>query len=638
MHGSLDLQRSSFTHWITDIAMESRGPGGRRTGANCIEVNWQPPASQAPQGVTPKSAPPRKPSPSPIGPGGRGRPTPAWQKAEGLGAMALPAPGPSTSSGGRMGPVGGDDPQRAWSLYSSRPAQSQAIWCPERPRVHVPCASNLYFSGDMIGSSANTTLGPFCGEVEGKFRCKSKEWLCGCRSSSCEGGLQRSELLKLDFEDAVVRMATFKKVMKVPSCICTAGGWLDNSWVLWLLGGAVEWKELDGECKPCTEAPSHAWSEIELPRSQCYLMLGAGTSTFRDRGPSAFRLLLHDTTFRFWPREEGKLIYGGLLLHEPLRLGPRHVELLQRLIRHGEIRDALASAAENFERSLDQDFDLNPLFLELVPGEFTFQDQALVSMVAAYFGLFRMYWRLGSFSPPWVNCVVTALLFGLHPEQLLELVPVQVHQETRHQALEMNRLWQERILPVMDEARNVFQSTVEVPRLASTWWRWWPPPREVQRLDQVQQIQRFRWAFVQKGLEPLRSHLASVDQDLALAWDQQLPWTRQIRDCQDLFQESLFQHGRSHHAWGLQLSGDLENCVERFLSTARGSDVCRAPLEVERNLFCPESQHRVSVEDLMSSTERLLRKLLYWQSVSKIRKARDGFESNQSIHLLYACE
>ena len=34
------------------------------------------------------------------------------------------------------------------------------------------------------------------------------------RSSACEGGLQRSELLSLDFRDAVVRMATFKKVMK----------------------------------------------------------------------------------------------------------------------------------------------------------------------------------------------------------------------------------------------------------------------------------------------------------------------------------------------------------------------------------------------------------------------------------------
>jgi hypothetical protein len=40
-----------------------------------------------------------------------------------------------------------------------------------------------------------------------------------------------------------------------------------------------------------------------IPWFSGYLMLGAGTSTFRDRGPSAFRLLLHDTTFRFWPRE-----------------------------------------------------------------------------------------------------------------------------------------------------------------------------------------------------------------------------------------------------------------------------------------------------------------------------------------------
>jgi hypothetical protein len=36
----------------------------------------------------------------------------------------------------------------------------------------------------------------------------------------------------------------------------------------------------------------------------------------------------------------------------PRRLGERHVELLQRLIRHGEIRDAVS---ETFERSLDQD-------------------------------------------------------------------------------------------------------------------------------------------------------------------------------------------------------------------------------------------------------------------------------------------
>ncbi|CAK9020964.1 unnamed protein product [Durusdinium trenchii] len=53
--------------------------------------------------------------------------------------------------------------------------------------------------------------------VDGRFSCKSKEWLCGCRSGSCEGptrSLQRDELESLNFTGATVRMATFKKVMK----------------------------------------------------------------------------------------------------------------------------------------------------------------------------------------------------------------------------------------------------------------------------------------------------------------------------------------------------------------------------------------------------------------------------------------
>ena len=134
--------------------------------------------------------------------------------------------------------------------------------------------------------------------------------------------------------------------------------------MLWLLGGSVEWKTMEGHCTPCrwpqssmglmapgTEAPSHAWSEIELPASQCYLILGGGTSTFRDRGTSAFRLLLHDTTFRHWPREEGRLVYEGLLLHRPRKLQASHVRLLRHVIEHGEIRESRGA----FERSLDQD-------------------------------------------------------------------------------------------------------------------------------------------------------------------------------------------------------------------------------------------------------------------------------------------
>lgn len=42
------------------------------------------------------------------------------------------------------------------------------------------------------------------------------------RSPSCEEGLDRDALKSLDYAGAVVRMATFKKLMKVPKCICPA--------------------------------------------------------------------------------------------------------------------------------------------------------------------------------------------------------------------------------------------------------------------------------------------------------------------------------------------------------------------------------------------------------------------------------
>ncbi|CAJ1406452.1 unnamed protein product [Effrenium voratum] len=83
---------------------EKRDPGARkepkekRTGANSIPVNWKPPqAEEQPQGVTAKSAPPRKPSP--VGPAGRGTPIPAWKtKQEGPALAALPAPDFSSTS------------------------------------------------------------------------------------------------------------------------------------------------------------------------------------------------------------------------------------------------------------------------------------------------------------------------------------------------------------------------------------------------------------------------------------------------------------------------------------------------------------------------------------------------------------
>ena len=44
------------------------------------------------------------------------------------------------------------------------------------------------------------------------------------------------------------------------------------------------------------------------------------------------------------------------------------------------------------------------------------------------------YWSI-SWSPPLMNCVVTALLFGLAPEQLLSLVPIEIHEERPLDAL-----------------------------------------------------------------------------------------------------------------------------------------------------------------------------------------------------------
>ncbi|CAJ1351426.1 unnamed protein product [Effrenium voratum] len=454
-------------------------------------------------------------------------------------------------------------------------------------------------------------LGPFCGEVDGQFRCKSRDWLCGCRSTGCRDGkgLDRRELENLDFTHGLVRMATFKQLMKVPSCICPSGRtwrrWLDNSWVLWLLGGSVEWRSFQGaECTPCMEAPSHAWSEIELPRSQCYLMLGGGTSPFRDRGDSAFRLLLHDTSFRHVAREGDKLVYEGLLLHSPLPLRAGHLQLLRHLIQHGEIRQ-LPFAETIFERSLDQDFDLNPLFLEMIPDEFVFKDEAMASMVAAYFGLFNLRWAL-AWEKPWMNCVVTALLFGLRPKQLLSMVPLATHQAIRHHANEMNYRWQQ-FRPVLERAHEIFQPFVQVPDTSRT-WGWWSTATKSERLSGVEQIQRFRWRFLQKALVPLGELLEGT---MAEQWSAELPWSFQILRCQESFQETLLQRKLSGSGFA---SGELQ-CVQHFLSME--SSVCDS--EVEGQLFCPE-QHGSSPSSLVTDTERVLRKLLYWDAVAKIKE------------------
>lgn len=84
-----------------------------KTGANNIKVDWKPPkpegaeGDESVEGVTPKSAPAKPPSPVRRGPAGRGRSTtaPAWMTKEDKPPMlALPAPGDcpgSPSSAGR---------------------------------------------------------------------------------------------------------------------------------------------------------------------------------------------------------------------------------------------------------------------------------------------------------------------------------------------------------------------------------------------------------------------------------------------------------------------------------------------------------------------------------------------------------
>merc|ERR1712166_1001976 len=153
-------------------------------------------------------------------------------------------------------------------------------------------------------------LGPFCPERNGQRECKPRKWLCGCASSSCQNGgaVDWQVLRNLDFSGGVVRMGTFKHLMKVPAWLTNTAG-VDWSWILGMMGGAVE-RAVDGTAD--IVVPSHTWNEIELPHSNCYLILGGQTSTLRDTTNSAFRLVVHDTTFRHYEREPGKLTYDGL--------------------------------------------------------------------------------------------------------------------------------------------------------------------------------------------------------------------------------------------------------------------------------------------------------------------------------------
>ena len=464
------------------------------------------------------------------------------------------------------------------------------------------------FAEERWNNARDTHLGPFCSDKNGHFQCKPRTLLCGCASRSCMNGddIDWDALRNLNFTDGVVRMATFRQEMKIPGvCACPwkGGPRVDSSWLIRFLGGTVETKTNDDgtACTPCTQAPTHAWNEIELPHSNCYLMLGGQTSAFRDRGIHAFRLVLHDTTWRFWEREPGKLAYDGLLLHRQRPLSRKHAELLMHLISHGARRDTALDF--QFERSLDQGHDLSPIFLEFLPATFLFKDDALPSMVAAYFGLFGLYRLLPFIPQAAVNCVVVALLFGRDPQELLRLVPKESHDHIRAHARSLNEFWHRELAPIFQEAGGIFKQSVELdlPETEKRRWcpiRWQPrPATKVQNLGFQEQVQRFRPAYFSKVLSPLKRALLQYDAELAAAW------SRKFALADELLEYRL-------------------DAVEAL--KAQTSEGCEAESVVDQLLFCPDwrktrhwKKHRKTVTPatVVMQTDSAVRSLLYWNAV-----------------------
>ena len=75
------------------------------------------------------------------------------------------------------------------------------------------------------------------------------------------------------------------------------------------------------------------------------------------RKDTAFRLLLHDTTFRWWKREPRKLTYEGLLLQKHLPLSEGHIDLLRTLIARGDRRPTSTIGDGNLNDQYERDTD-----------------------------------------------------------------------------------------------------------------------------------------------------------------------------------------------------------------------------------------------------------------------------------------
>eukprot|EP00658_Telonema_sp_P-2_P065940 TRINITY_DN55070_c0_g1_i1.p1 TRINITY_DN55070_c0_g1~~TRINITY_DN55070_c0_g1_i1.p1 ORF type:complete len:403 (+),score=59.35 TRINITY_DN55070_c0_g1_i1:320-1528(+) len=402
-------------------------------------------------------------------------------------------------------------------------------------------------------------------------------------------------------------MATFKTEMVIPACGCLPPSRASAvvSWLAPLLGGQVV--NSTRGCTPCLVTPTHAWSEIELPKSRCYLMLGGQTSAFRDRADSAFRLVLHDTTYRHWSRERGSLSYRGLLLHDPITLSAAHRALLRAIILHGDRPEFPPNPQDSFERATDQDTDLSPIFLELPPVEFEFTDRAVAGMITAYTRTFWLY-RMSSFllgQKPGMNCVVTALLFGYSPSSLLRLSTAS-HNHTRARAAELNHAWERRIGPMLSEARGFFRERVVEDQPGRPWWRrlLGSGERWVQ-LSFQQQIDWFGEAYIMEVLSPLKQALVQMDAGIEAVWESEFRLVNLVLN-----------------QLGDQLGAEL----------AQVRDGCDAESIVEQLLFCPDwretrfwqqrsLEQELSGGEILKQTEIAIRKMVYWRAAHEIRRS-----------------
>lgn len=143
--------------------------------------------------------------------------------------------------------------------------QSASLWAASLWVVVVMFAVHAF---SHAGAYRNSTLGPFCFEHDGHLQCKPRAMLCGCSSGGCKNGIGIDwQILKsLNYTGGIVRMATFKKIMPVPTCRCPirlpgTAPVLSSTWLVKFLGAKVEPLKLDGsmKCTPCMQVPTHAW-------------------------------------------------------------------------------------------------------------------------------------------------------------------------------------------------------------------------------------------------------------------------------------------------------------------------------------------------------------------------------------------